>query len=110
MAVTDLSEADIMRTIQFELSKLGITLWRMNVGNFELADGRRITVGIPGMSDLLGITATGRFVAIECKRPGARTDPDRLKAQEMFIDNVKRRGGLGGFASSVSEAVEIVRG
>ena len=114
-----MKESDLSRLIQLELSGDGVRLWRFPVGSYELADGRRITVGIPGMSDLLGLTPVeitqgmvgqtlAVFTAIEVKRPGAYTQPARLKAQDMFCATVRRYGGLAGIANSVEEARTIV--
>ena len=115
------TETDIQRSIQLELSNGPTRLWRFQIGNFELLDGRRIQVGIAGMSDLLGlhsVTITpdmvGRtlavFVACEVKNPLAHTEKERLKAQQMYIDAVRRMGGLAGFADSPEDARRILAG
>jgi hypothetical protein len=114
-----MKESDLSRLIQIELSADGVRLWRFAVGNYELVDGRRLTVGIPGMSDLLGFTPVtitqgmvgqtlAVFTAVEVKRPGAYTEKKRLAAQDMFCATVRRYGGLAGIANSVEEARVIV--
>ena len=114
-----MKESDLSRLIQLELSADGVRVWRFPVGSYELADGRRITVGIAGMSDLLGFTPVtvtqdmvgqtlAVFTACEVKRPGAYTDKKRLLSQEMFCAAVRRQGGLAGIANSVEEARVII--
>jgi hypothetical protein len=114
-----MSETDLQRLIQVDAVDLTDRLWRMNVGNFELKDGRRIVVGTPGMSDLIGFTSTivtpdmvgqriAIFTAVEVKTRGGRTDPDRLRKQNLFIGIVQQLGGRAGFATSVEEARAIL--
>jgi hypothetical protein len=105
-----MSETDIQRLIQLALSNGATRLWRFPVGNYELIDGRRIQVGVSGMSDLLGITDNGRFVAIEVKAPKAHTKPALLEKQRLFVDTVRRLGGLAGFADSPEDAQRILNG
>jgi hypothetical protein len=102
-----MTETDIMRQILLECSHGEVRLWRFNVGNFELRDGRRIQVGIAGMSDLMGIGPGGIFLAIEVKTPANKVRP---KEQVMFIEAVRRMGGRAGFATSVAEAQAIING
>lgn len=57
----------------------------------------------PGCSDLLCCLPDGRFAAIEVKRPGARTDPERLAVQNSFLDWIRAAGGLGLMVGSLEE-------
>jgi hypothetical protein len=57
-----------------------------------------------GSSDLIGITATGRFLAIEVKRPGNKPTPE----QRAFIAFVRSFGGVAGVCHSVEEFVELL--
>lgn len=69
--------------------------FRMNVGaarTLVLADGvtreRFIRFGFPGCSDIIGMLKDGRFLAVECKRPGEKpTD-----TQQAFLDVVNTAG------------------
>lgn len=109
-----MSEAELQQQIRL-LSKGDVRLFRFQCGHFELKDGRRITVGIPGMSDLqgwksitIGPEHIGKtlavYVAIECKsEKGRATD-----AQIEFIQTVSRMGGMAGIARSVDDAKEII--
>ncbi len=101
------SEGDIMRLIMMELSKAGCIVWRNNVGALKDATGRLIRYGLcEGSSDLIGIAPDGRMIAMEVKRPGKKPTP----AQCMFIDAVRRKGGIAGVATSAAEALHILNG
>lgn len=72
------------------------------------SDGQKLPSGkwIPskqgrGISDLIGITPDGRFLAIEVKAPGKEktATPEQLD----FIENILQRGGIGIVASSVDQ-------
>ena len=52
----------------------------------------------------------GRFVAIEVKTPKGHTSPMRLSEQENFITQIRRNGGLAGFATSPADAKRIING
>lgn len=102
LAVT---EADIMRDIQLALTRCGARVFRNNVGVWKLEDGRRVRTGLcKGSSDLVGWTHTGRFLALEIKRPGRMRV---TKEQQAFIDAVNQRGGLAFVARSAGEATDI---
>lgn len=101
-----MTEADIMREIQLALSRLGCRAFRNNVGVAKTDTGSVIRFGLTvGSSDLIGWTASGRFLAIEVKRPGKNP----TKEQRNFLDAVTKAGGIAGVARSVEDAVEIVR-
>jgi hypothetical protein len=114
------SEAENLANIRLDIgADPDVRLFRFQVGRFQLIDLRWITVGVPGMSDTLGwktITITpemvGRrvpvFVAIEVKKKGARTGKKRLELQTSFHAQVRRHGGLAGFATSPAEARQIL--
>lgn len=101
------TEADIMREIQLALSRLACRVFRNNCGQAVTENGYVIRFGVanPGGSDLIGWTATGRFLAIEVKRPGKNP----TKEQRNFLDAVVKAGGVAGVARSVEDAVEIIR-
>ena len=93
-------EADIMRTIQLEATKLGCRLFRNNVGRLHDKDGRYVQYGLcRGSSDLIGWTKGGRFLAVEVKGPKGKL----TKNQGQFLDAVNQEGGIGIVVSSVDE-------
>lgn len=77
------------------LELYGIDAWRNNAIPVR---GRRF-IGKKGRGDILGITRRGRFVNVECKRPGEEGRPEQVE----FVDEVNRRGGLGVIVGSVEE-------
>ena len=112
-------ERDIQTSILLELSHGPTRLLRINAGvawqgtviertpqRLVLARPYAIRLAAPGVSDLIGWTEGGRFVAVEVKGPRGRVTAE----QAAFLDLVRRSGGLAGVARSVEEARAIIRG
>jgi hypothetical protein len=119
--MTKESEAAVQVRVRLEASKLGIHLWRNNVGVTFGEDGVPVRYGLANdskalnqqikSSDLIGIrpvmitqehvgTVMGQFVAREVKREGWKyTGSAREVAQQRFIDLIKSLGGDACFAS-----------
>lgn len=123
-----MSETDLQRQIQIDLSSDTTRLLRNTVGgawqggNFTISNGklvsgaaRYITFGLaPGSSDLIGphsmlVTPAmvgeriAIFAAVEVKKKARRT-PEQIR----FVETMLSLGALAGFARSVDEAREIV--
>lgn len=68
--------------------------WRNNTGAAVLPGKggapRPVYFGRKGVSDILGITATGRFLAIECKMPRGSLSHH----QKNFLARVHEAGGV----------------
>ncbi len=82
---------------------------RMNSGAFVVGSGRSrrfVRFGFPGCSDLIGQLRDGRFIAVECKRPGAVP----TERQRAFIALVRRNGGIAGIAERVEDALALIAG
>lgn len=99
-------EKQIQTEIQLAASQLGARLFRLQVGNFKTEDGRWVAVGIPGMSDLIGIAPDGRYLAVEVKREGGKATPEQL----AFIQMVRAHGGIAGVCRSVSDFEDLLAG
>ncbi len=107
------SEAAALNAVRLEAGLRGWRLFRNNVGAMQDKTGRVVRYGLANESkqmsavvksaDLIGLTDHGVFVSIECKSPGARTDPERLAAQERWRDLVISCGGIGLIVSDPSE-------
>lgn len=68
------------------------------------ANGKRRFIrfnGMPGMSDIIGQTRNGTFLAVECKRPSGRLTDD----QRAFLDRVQAAGGVAVCARSVDDVI-----
>lgn len=72
-------------------------------------------------SDTIGITSVqvtadmvgqrhGLFTAIELKPPSGRVDRVRMQKQANYIAQVRRMGGLAGFAKSLEDGDQIIAG
>ena len=87
----------------------GWFVWRNNSGTATATDKngkkRQWKAGIKGSGDIIGVTPTGQFVTIECKRAGKRP----TIFQEAFMDDVKRRGGLATVIDSIEAADALVK-
>lgn len=97
-----MTESDIMRKIQLFVTKEGHRVFRNNVGLFMAEKGNMVRTGLcVGSCDLIGLTNTGRFLAIEVKtKSGKLSEPQRL-----FIDGVNRMGGIAIVAHSVDDVI-----
>ena len=67
----------------------GCLAWRQNVGARKCGD-RFVRFGFPGLSDIIGLTPKGRFIAIECKVGNNPVSEE----QREFLTSVTGRNGL----------------
>lgn len=71
--------------------------------------GRRMIRMAPaGTADIIGLTKTGQFIAVEVKLPDRRKNV--TEAQALFLSEVRRKGGLAGVATAPNEALLILEG
>lgn len=121
------SEAQVQKGIRIDAVRADSLLWRNNNGAAIDASGRHIRYGLGNdskrlngvfkSSDLIGVTplqvggaTIGVFTAIEVKRPGWRgVSTDRERAQNNYINAVRIRGGIAGFATSVLDYQILIR-
>lgn len=98
------SEANVLNDCLVALSASGCLVWRNNTGALPDKNGRIIKFGLcKGSSDIIGLCADGKFLAIECKNASGRATPE----QKRFISAVITAGGRAGIARSAKEAVDI---
>lgn len=90
------------------------TLRRLGPGRAVLTPSVR-----PGASDIEGHLPSGRYFAIEVKRPGWKPpkEPATLKASETWMHYTRQRqwiidtikhGGIGIFATSLDEVIQAL--
>ena len=111
----NIPEGDILRQIYegLLLHPLVARIERINVmaGRLHGKDGkpgRFLRSCKKGRSDLDGFSVTGKVIAIEVKKPSTRNELS--VEQRVYLDEVKRHGGLAGVATCVEEAFAIVEG
>lgn len=59
-----------------------LRLFRRNIGVARLHGGHVVRFGVPGQSDLWGVTRGGVHLEVECKAYGGRLSPDQLRWSE----------------------------
>ena len=99
-------ETILMRQIMAALCKKGCFVLRTNSGVYYDSQGSRVTIGFPGLSDIIGCTPQGRFFALEIKTAGQKPRENQLD----FIEAMKNTGAIAGWCTSVDGALEIVFG
>jgi hypothetical protein len=116
-----MSESNVLASIRLCLGKLPqVRAWRNSSGALYDSDRRLIKFGLGmdarhgiGSSDLIGfvvVLGIARFLAVEVKAPGARTEPQLLERQRNFVAMVRASGGYAGFAECDQDAIDIVNG
>lgn len=119
MAIEETKE---IKKAQLKASKHGGRLYRNNRGVFYTESGMKTRAGLEqdGASDLIGhypleITQdmVGKTIAVfwaaEGKRKGwkgVKTETERK--QQIFIDNINNRGGIGFFFDDGEKIIELV--
>lgn len=114
------SEDIVQQEIRTFAKTIGIHLWRNNNGALKDETGRPVRFGLGNdskdinetfkSSDLIGLKEDdATFTAIEVKKEGWEFNPKdkREIAQKAYIDFIKVRGGIAGFAQSVDDFKKI---
>lgn len=105
IGVEPMNEIDLMHGVMLAASQAGNMIFRTNVGKVRMTDGRWFDTGLPkGHSDLYGFRPDGRVFYIETKMHPRVPTPEQVR----FLQAVIKRGGIGGVAYSVDEAMEII--
>lgn len=93
------SETALVRSILRYLAyQPGVFAWRNNSGAV-VTDERFIRYGKRGSSDIIGICANGRFLAVEAKVGSGKQSPEQVE----FERSVKAAGGLYVLAYSIDD-------
>jgi hypothetical protein len=98
-------ETDLTKACLQLLALRGVLCWRQNSGAAVFGQGKarrfvQMTRGVKGISDILGILPpAGRFLAVECKRPGNKPTAD----QQGFLDAITAAGGAALVVHDVAE-------
>jgi len=93
-----MTEQQIQKQILDYLRMIGCIAVKFNNSNF----GRK-THQI-GVSDIVGCTKEGRFIAIEVKKQGGKPTVEQIE----FIVDVVKHGGIGMIAYSLDEVIKVI--
>jgi hypothetical protein len=96
-------ESEIQSRIRSAINNDGRARLVRNSVGFATAEKLRFGLGI-GSADLIGLLRGGRAFAIEVKRPGQALRPEQVSWWRAF----RSWGGLGGVATSVTEAMALL--
>ena len=93
------------------LSFKGFSCWQQNVGAVIVKDKdtdkeRFIRFGVPGMSDIIGWSPKGLFLAAEAKI--GRDKPSMV--QKAFLESVRASGGIAVVFWNLDDLADGIRG
>ena len=97
--ITPLTKAHIRATAIKMLTWSGYTVW---INNNLAVRGRKF-IGRRGVSDIIGITKDGRWVACEIKTLNDVLSDDQV----IFLNDIKKAGGEGYIACQVGNRVVL---
>jgi hypothetical protein len=103
--VKKLTETETNGLMVSYLEAHGCFVWRNNTGVLR-AGGRFVRFGKNGSGDIIGMTASGRFVSVENKSNGEPISA----AQAEFARTVNDKGGLAVFVTSLDDLIEQTKG
>ena len=93
-----MKESDLQNKIMVYLNDHPKVAWCMvTTTGMVKSKGFRMTVGFPGLSDIIGQLTDGRTLAIEVKLPGKKP----TSVQESFLQTVSDNSGVSGWVDSV---------
>ena len=103
MDLGGMTEAAIMRQIQLHATKLGMRLFRNNVGVAMTSSGSMVKFGLcAGSSDLIGMIPVeitqemvGQKIAVFCAVEVKTKKGKLTKQQVLFLEMVNSMGGIG---------------
>lgn len=106
-----MSEQQLVNAAKNYLMIKGCFVWRNNSGvtRSTYTDKRGVRrdrmwrSGVRGGADIIGITKTGQFIAIECKI--GRNKPTDI--QNAFLHEIESRGGITGVIYSLEDLQKI---
>lgn len=75
-------------------------------GKLRGRGGHWITLGYPGVADIIGQLKDGRLFALEVKTPGEKP----TKVQQEFLNFVNAHNGVAACVSSAEEANKAISG
>lgn len=100
------TEKEIQKSISDYLKLKHYVIFKHNSTQFGVRDGKQFAFsnGERGISDLIGCSPTGRFIAVEVKKKGGKASPEQLE----FLARVKANRGIAILAYSLDEVIDAV--
>ena len=98
-------EKELLDDLIAEASKFGARLWRFNSGMAVMPGGNWVRFGFPGAPDLVGLTKTGKFLAVEAKTKNTKI----TAAQKNFAKLIQNMGGIHIFAYKVDDLTNVLK-
>lgn len=100
-----MSEHKLQNEIRIHLSKLGFTVFRVNVGKVKMPDGRYFDSGVPaGFSDLFAVK-DGKAYFIEVKFGKGKPSSKQLN----FINQMQKKGCVAGVVWSIDDVNNLIK-
>ena len=81
------SEAAIQAGVLQGLAKRKLFCWRSNTGSLPDATGRRVSFGLAGSADIIGMLPSGRFLAIEVKAKLGKQSMAQIRFEQAVHAN-----------------------
>lgn len=83
----------------------GCFVWRNNTGGFKVPNSKRVVrYGKPGSADIIGVTKSGKFIAVECKSKKGILSPHQI----AFKTDIVLHKGIYILARSIDD-LEIMK-
>lgn len=100
----NISEQTLVNQVIAYLKISGHYVWRQNTGAMTTKEGRFIKFGHKGISDVLGVTNDGKFIAVECKV--GKNKPSQF--QTDFLEEINDHGGVGILAYTLDDVIRVL--
>lgn len=102
-----MKETQLVKQIKDYLNYQGHMVDRTNSGVIRLQNesngrGRMIRLARAGTADITGCSASGRFLAVECKVGKNKT----TDLQNQYLEEVIKRGGIAIVAYSLDDVIK----
>lgn len=97
-------ETLLQNKIMCHISSLGHYVERSNHGVYYTKDGRTVTIGNVGQSDLRGHRKDGRAFYFEVKTKTGRPTKEQLN----FLEQMRKTGAISGIVHSEKEAEDLL--
>src|SRR3990170_376526 len=96
-----LTEGAIQKSITDYLRLKKYVVFKANSTQFGIREGKPFAFpsSQKGLADIIACSTQGRFIAVECKKPGGKASEDQL----AFLEAVRANGGIGIIAFSLDD-------